>query len=57
VNYAIDQKLAEVQVKQHYGTANYQDWRELADLIIAYIDIEEGRYGRRSEDVGAGWGS
>jgi hypothetical protein len=50
VNYAIDQKLAEVQVKQHYGMDSYEDWRELADLIIAHIDIEEGRYGRRSED-------
>jgi hypothetical protein len=57
VTYDIEVKIEELKIRQNRGMDTYADWKELADLILARIDIAEGRYGRRSEDVGAGWGS
>jgi hypothetical protein len=57
MNFIIEKEIAELQAKQRYGMDEYKDWRALADMIIAQIDIAEGRYGKRSEDCGAGWGS
>jgi hypothetical protein len=58
MTYDIEVKIEELKIRQHRGMDTYADWKSLAELILAHIDIAEGRYGRRScEDYGAGWGS
>jgi hypothetical protein len=58
MTYDIEVKIEELKIRQNRGMDTYADWKALAELILAHIDISEGRYGRRScEDCGAGWGS
>jgi hypothetical protein len=57
MTYDIEVKIEELKIKQNRGMDTYAEWKDLAELILAHIDIAEGRYGRRSEDCGAGWGS